>query len=161
MYFFGHRDCVTYGRIESDLAEAVENLIQNEDVDEFWLGTQGAFDACTLGVLTGLKKRYRHIRLCYVEAYRIPKSQETWYNDRFDDIIFLPELEKCRPKALLCKRNKTMVTSCDFLICYVRRKHGGAYTAMRHAEKNKKTVLNLAKHPIGMNDAPADTNQSD
>ncbi len=143
--FFGHRDCVTYGAIEQKLTEAVQTLIETEGVDEFWLGNMGAFDACALGVLTRLKENNRrlNIRICYVMAYPIPKKQENWYESRFDDIIALPELTKCPHKAAICQRNKIMATTCDYLICYVRRADGGAYQAMRLAQNAQKTVINL------------------
>lgn len=37
-----------------------------------------------------------------------------------------------------------MVDRADLIICYVENKSGGAYKAMRYAEKQGKRIINLA-----------------
>lgn len=54
--FFGHREL--YKNIESVLFQAIENLIVYENVDTFYVGNQGQFDALVHRVLKNLEKKY-------------------------------------------------------------------------------------------------------
>ena len=50
--FFGHRDCPKVS--ESKLREILTDLIENHNVDMFYVGHQGAFDSLVSGVLREL-----------------------------------------------------------------------------------------------------------
>jgi len=66
--FFGHRDCPE--SVKPALREVLIDLIENRDVDTFYVGRQGAFDAIVLSLLRELARAYPHINYAVVlESY--------------------------------------------------------------------------------------------
>ena len=57
--FFGHRDCPE--TIKPKLREVLVDLITNHDVDMFYVGHQGQFDAYVHSELKKLKQEYPQI----------------------------------------------------------------------------------------------------
>ena len=57
--FFGHRDCDD--KIEEFVYKCLENLICTDNVDTFYVGTQGNFDAIVYRVLKNLQKIYKKV----------------------------------------------------------------------------------------------------
>ena len=91
--FFGHRECPN--TIRSPLNEVLVDLITNRDVDMFYVGNQGRFDAIVRGVLRELKKEYPQINYAVVLAYMPGKQTE--YDDYSDTM--LPEgIESVHPR---------------------------------------------------------------
>ena len=62
--FFGHRDCPVSAK--SKLREVLVDLIENHDVDMFYVGRQGAFDSMVRSVLKELVLTYPNIRYAVV-----------------------------------------------------------------------------------------------
>ena len=46
-------------------------------------------------------------------------------------------------KAAITERNRWMVENCDLLIAHLVHERGGAWTAIRMAEKTKKTIVKI------------------
>ena len=91
--FFGHRECPD--SIKTQLREVLIDLITNYDVDMFYVGNQGRFDAIVRGVLRELKNEYPQISCAVVLAYMPGKQTE--YDDYSDTM--LPEgIETVRPR---------------------------------------------------------------
>ncbi|MBR2044391.1 MAG: hypothetical protein IJ946_08660 [Clostridia bacterium] len=63
----------------------------------------------------------------------------------YDEITLSERAALSHPKAALEERNREMVDRADLIICYVNREFGGAYKAMKYAEKRQKPIINLAK----------------
>ena len=100
--FFGHRDSPS--SIRGVLSAEIERLINEKDVNTFYVGTQGNFDRMAYSVLAELRKRYQHIKVYRVLAY-MPKLGDT---DTYDTIV--PEgIETTYPRYAIIKRNKWMV----------------------------------------------------
>ena len=83
--FFGHRECPE--SIKPQLKEVLIDLINNHNVDMFYVGNQGRFDAIVRSVLRELKKEYPQINYAVVLAY-IPGKQNEY--DNYSDTM-LPE----------------------------------------------------------------------
>ena len=66
-------------------------------------------------------------------------------NDKLYDYSLYPPIEKTPLKFAISKRNKWIVNEADLIIAYVSRNYGGAYSALKYAEKLKKKIINLAK----------------
>ena len=62
-----------------------------------------------------------------------------------DEIVIPDAIGKAHPKGAITLRNKWMVETCDLIICYIEREEGGAYTAVRYAERGKKEIINISK----------------
>jgi len=65
--FFGHRDCPD--TIYPRLRNCIEDLIVHHEVQCFYIGHQGRFDALALHALRELKKLYPELRYYVVLAY--------------------------------------------------------------------------------------------
>ena len=72
--FFGHRDCPS--SIKPKLREVLIDLIENHDVDMFYVGQQGAFDGIVRSVLKELVLVYPHIRYAVVLERFPPKQND-------------------------------------------------------------------------------------
>ena len=47
------------------------------------------------------------------------------------------------PKSAITLKNRWVVDFSDLVIVYVEKSKGGAYTAMKYAEKQNKKIINL------------------
>ena len=92
--FFGHRDI--YEDIEERLRTVLIKLIENKNVELFYVGNQGDFDYLVRKNLEVLKKDYPHINYVIVLAYMPNKKSKSFCEDV--DTIFPEGLEKVPPK---------------------------------------------------------------
>ncbi len=136
--FFGHRDCPE--TINPKLHSTIIDLIEHHDVDMFYVGNQGQFDAMVRSALKKLKQEYPHIDYAVVLAYMPGKPTE--YED-YSDTIFPEGLETVHPRYAISYRNTWMLTHSDYIITYVIRPCGGAVGFAKKAARLNKIVLNL------------------
>ena len=136
--FFGHRECPD--SIKPQLCEVLIDLITGHDVDMFYVGNQGRFDAIVRGVLRELKIEYPQINYAVVLAYMPGKQTE--YEDYFDTM--LPEgIESVHPRYAISWRNNWMLRQSDYVVTYITHSWGGAAQFAEKAKRQKKTVINL------------------
>ena len=136
--FFGHRECP--GAIKVRLRETLNDLITNHDVDMFYVGNQGRFDAIVRSILRELKKEYTQINYAVVLAYMPGKQTE--YDDYSDTM--LPEgMESVHPRYALVWRNNWMLRQSDYVVTYITHSWGGAAQFAEKAKRQKKIVINL------------------
>lgn len=81
--FFGHRDCPD--TIKPKLREVLTNLIIYHDVDMFYVGHQGQFDAFVRSTLRELKQEYPKINYAVVLAYM--PGKKTAYESYSDTML--------------------------------------------------------------------------
>ena len=136
--FFGHRDCGD--EIESDLYYCIEKLIAENNVDVFYVGTQGNFDKMVYGVLKELKIKYPFIKCNIVFAYLPDKN-----NDYELETIYPEGTESVPLRFAVDYRNKWMLNNSEYVVCYVKYNFGGANKFYKLSEKMKKHVINLNK----------------
>ncbi len=137
--FFGHRN-ITHD-IESVLNSVLVDLIENENVNLFYVGNSGVFDAMVQNKLKHLKSLYPHIKCFTVIAY-MPTKQNKTETDL--DTIYPDGLENTPPKFAINKRNKWMIDKSDYVVTYVKHTTGGAVKFKEFAEKEEKKVINIA-----------------
>ena len=136
--FFGHRECPD--SIKPKLRPVMIDLINNHDVDMFYVGNQGQFDAIVRGVLRELKKEYPQINYAVVLAYMPGKQTE--YDDYSDTM--LPEgIEAVHPRYAISWRNNWMLQQSDYVVTYITCSWGGAAQFVEKANRQKKSVINL------------------
>lgn len=136
--FFGHRECPD--SIKPKLKTVMIDLINNHDVDMFYVGNQGRFDAIVRNVLRELKNEYPQINYAVVLAY-MPEKQ-TEYDDYSDTM--LPEgIESVHPRYAISWRNKWMLRQSYYVVTYITHSWGGAYQFYQKANNAKKVVINL------------------
>lgn len=138
--FFGHREL--YENIDEILISHIKFSIEEMGVTEFYIGGYGQFDQRAKELVYGLKNEYHSIKLYLALAYM--PTKDTFIDDKYDGSVFLDGLESAYKRFAITKRNKLMVEESDVVICYVKRLHGGAYTASKYAYNKNKIVLNCS-----------------
>ena len=131
--------------IERHLEEVIRGLIA-QDVDEFWLCEQGAFDCLSRLVLKELKKEFDWINLCILPAYYPNNAKMDWIDDNGYELLYPDEVSKAPPQVAILRRNEYIAKNTDYIVCYVSRKSGGAYKAVEKARKYGKKIINLAEY---------------
>lgn len=138
--FFGHRDCPE--TIKPKLRSTIIDLIENHNVDMFYVGNQGLFDAMVRSTLKKLKQEYPHINYAVVLAYLPEKPSE--YED-YSDTIFPEGLETVHPRYAISRRNTWMLNHSNYVITYITHPYGGAAQFAKKASSIKKTVIALSR----------------
>ena len=137
--FLGHRNCPA--AVKPRLREVLIDLISNYDVNMFYVGHQGKFDAYVRGELKKLKQEYPHINYAVVLAYVPEKQAEYDYSD-----TMLPEgIEAVHPRFAISWRNNWMLKQSDYVVTYITHTWGGAYQYAEKARSQNKTVINCAE----------------
>lgn len=138
--FFGHRDCPD--EIKSKLRTILVALITDRNVNMFYVGNQGQFDAIVRSVLRELKEEYPQFNYSVVLAYM--PSEQTEYEDYSDTM--LPEgIESVHPRYAISWRNNWMLQQSDYVVTYITHSWGGAAKYAERAKRQQKTVINVGK----------------
>ncbi len=136
--FFGHR--IAADSLKPALRQAIIELIEKEEVFNFYVGAQGKFDLMAANVLKELSSQYP-IRYAVVLAY-FPdgKRKEAPPNH---PTLFPEGQEKAHPSYAIAKRNEWMIRQSTFAITHAEHpiKGAGKYKAM--AQKRGLTVISL------------------
>ena len=140
---FGHRNL--FCNIEAELQKILETLIVEKGVDIFYTGAMGEFDTMFGNSVRFLKKKYTNISIILVKPYFSNELNinKTYYTDYYDDIIIFEDSEKFHPKSAINYRNRWLVDKSAYIIGCIYHKCGGAYTALRYAEKQNKKIIML------------------
>ncbi len=134
--FFGHRDLPA--EILPLIKETLIDLIENKDVDLFYVGCNGNFDLSVQAVLSELSSVYP-IKY-YIVLSCLPQNEA-----RYSARTIMPEgIEKVPPRFAISFRNKWMIEQSDYAVVFVTHSWGGAAKFKEIAEKKGKTVINLA-----------------
>jgi len=132
--FFGHREL--YTDVGDLLRHTILDLVENKGVDEFFVGNQGQFDAMVQKVLAELTSQ--HFFRYYIVLAYMPSTQE--------EHTVLPDgIENVPKRFAIDWRNRWMLKRCEIVVAYVRHVGGGAAKFKKLAEKQHKTVINLAE----------------
>ena len=140
--FFGHRDCPS--SIEFKLREVLIDLIENHAVDTFYVGQQGSFDGIVRYVLKELVSIYPHIRYAIV-LERLPLQRDEYDTRDFSDTMLPEGIENVHPRFAISWRNKWMIKQSDYVVTYITHSWGGAAQFAEMAERQKKSIIRLAK----------------
>ncbi|MDE6725934.1 MAG: DUF1273 domain-containing protein [Ruminiclostridium sp.] len=148
--FSGHRilpkDC---GELKKSLTSEIKRLIESGVVN-FWAGGALGFDMLAEETVIELKKEYPDINLglilpCTKEDQTLKWTQKQ--KDRYDaifehtDRVKLVTFEYTRECML--ERNRHLVDSSQYLICYLRRNRGGTFYTVNYAEKQNTKIICL------------------
>ncbi len=137
--FIGHKDCSD--KIKIKLKEMIEELIVNEGVNNFYVGTHGKFDYYAYESLCDLELKY-DIKINVVLAYL--NSREKFYDNI--KTIFPYGLENTPKRYTIIKRNNYMIKKSQYMICYVNNSFSNAYKFLEIAEKNNLKIINIGEY---------------
>lgn len=145
--FAGHWE--VYSRnVESSIEFAIESILKKDNSFVFYSGDMGEFDKMCSAAVRTAKRRHPEldIKLMVVLPYMMAKinTDKDFYKNLYDDIIIPMELSDAHYKSAITKRNRWIIDRSDFLIAYVYRDFGGAYTTLKYANRMNKEIINLA-----------------
>ena len=145
--FFGHRELSHYSVVAEKLKPILKDLICNKEYVEFLIGRDGEFDQLVSSAVREAAEKYGCGNTSLVLVLPYERAE---YRDNMDNfLLYYNEVEICPDsanahfKAAIGIRNRAMIDRADLVICAVERESGGAYTAMKYAEKQGKRIINL------------------
>ena len=138
--FFGHHDCPV--SIKPKLRALLIRLIEEQGVDTFYVGNQGAFDRLVRSVLRQLTEEYAQIRYAVV-LERLPGKRDE--NEDCSDTVLPEGIENITPRYAIVWRNRWMLRQAEYVVTYITHPWGGAAQFAAQAEKQGKIVYN-AEH---------------
>ena len=137
--FFGHR--YVPQKIEPTLRSTLIDLIEHHEVDLFYVGNHGEFDAMVRRTLRELSARYP-IRYHVVLAY-MPEKQDEYRLTDYSDTILPEGIESVPKRFAITYRNKWMIEHSDFVVTYVvYESDSGAAQFKKLAERKGKKLSN-------------------
>lgn len=161
---FGHRKIAGKTQLKVDLTKIIENLIVNENVDTFLVGSKSEFDELCREVLCELKEKYPNIKRIYVRA------EYSDINDNYEKYLlqscehtYFPDRARKAGKAVYVQRNYEMIDNSDICVVYFkdnylpqRRKNSrqdlfdyqpksGTSIAYKYAAWKNRIIINLAE----------------
>ena len=136
--FFGHRD--TPSSVRPKLTDVIMDLIEERGVIDFYVGNQGSFDSLVLSVLKELAVSYPQIRYTVVLAY-LPDDKS---GIEETNTLYPEGLESVPKRFCIARRNDWLIRNSKYVICYVGHITGGAAQFMKKAQKQNRTVINIA-----------------
>lgn len=140
--FFGHSVFIATCQLKKKLFDILNNEAFDKSVD-FYLGGYGEFDSFAKSVCLEFQKINKKVKICFVTPY----VEQKYLKKRqgiYDEIIAPDNVEKFVKKFAIIKRNEWIVDKSDLIIAYVNCSVGGAYNAIKYANKTNKKVVNLA-----------------
>lgn len=137
--FFGHKD--TPKEIEPTLRSTLIDLIENKNVNMFYVGNNGNFDTMVRRQLENLSQTYP-ITYNVVLAYLPVKKSEY---DGFTNTLLPEGIETVPKRFAISYRNKWMTRQADTVVTYVTHTHGGAWQFKAMAERQGKMVIELSE----------------
>ena len=139
---FGHRQ--VFSNITEQLDKAVLDAAE-KGCEIFYTGAMGDFDDLFSSAVRKAKRCNPNIKLICVKPYMTQDINENgeYLYSLYDDIIIPTELTDVHYKAAITKRNQWIIQNSEMVIVYTVRNYGGAYKAMKYAQKNNKTIMDL------------------
>jgi len=137
--FFGHHN--TPETVRPILKKTICSLIENNQVDTFYIGHQGWFDAMVKQILCCLESQYPHVRFYTVLAYHPARTPFLTAGET----LYPFGLESIPPRYAILKCNEWMITHADYVVTYVEHAWGNAAKMQRMAERKQKYIIPLYK----------------
>lgn len=140
---FGHRGIEDLLKLDKMLAPVIRELIQTRPYVSFLIGRNGEFDEYAASVIKRLQKEHgkENNDITLVLPYSVADIE--YYENYYDSIIIPDDMHGVHPKAAITLRNKWMIEHSELVLLYVHSSRGGAYTAMRYAQKLNKKIVNI------------------
>ena len=140
---FGHREIDNVWQLNDRLVSIIKELIKTKPYISFLIGRDGEFDEYAASVIKHIQKEVgkENNEITLVLPYTVADIK--YYEKYYDSIIIPENLYGVHPKSAITLKNRWMIEQSDLVIIYIERKQGGAYTAMKYAEKLNKNIINL------------------
>ena len=140
---FGHRYIDHFREVEENLDVILDEISLQHPYMDFYVGNDGDFDRIATAVIRRLMDRRGKENFTINLVLPYPKANMDLLENQFDCVMIPPTLRCIHPKAAITERNRWMVENCDLLIAHVVHERGGAWMAVRMAEKLKRPVFRI------------------
>ena len=70
-------------------------------------------------------------------------TEGRYLKEKYDEILIPSEWAECHYKRSIVLRNRWMVDHSQYMIAYVGKNYGGAYTSMKYAQRQERRINNL------------------
>lgn len=140
---FGHREIDDLRRLEDLLYPILKELMDTDAYINFLIGRNGEFDEYVASMIKRAQKEVgrKNSDITLVLPYRVADLE--YYEKYYDDVLIPDSVHGAHPKSAITLKNRWMIEHSDLVLVYVERKKGGAYAAMKYAQKWNKRVFNL------------------
>ncbi len=144
--FAGHGE-IYDSSLDEKIIDAAIKLIEECNVNEFWVGNYGEFDRLSASVVRKLKKVYPHIRIVLVLPYLTKEINEHGkeFKENYDTLVMADIQPNTPARYRILKANEYMVNECGYVMAYVKHSWGGAAKTLAYAQKKQKRIINIAK----------------
>ena len=140
---FGHRDFNGHRILDEKLYPLLKDLIRTKPFVEIYIGRKGEFDLYAATVVKRVQNAMGKDNNEFICVLPYPEKDMEYYEKYYDNVMIPECIGKTHPKGAITKCNRWMVEQCDLFVCYIEREEGGAYTAMKYAQKLDKKIVNL------------------
>ena len=140
---FGHRKIENLFRLEEALVPVIKDLMLTKEYISFLIGRNGEFDEFAASVIKRLQKEVRKDNndMTLVLPYVVANLE---YYEKYYDSVLIPEImHDVYPKFAITLKNRWMIDRSDLVVVYSEHERGGAYTALKYAEKKNKRIIRL------------------
>lgn len=137
----GHRDLYRYNRLEEKLYSLFKALMLKKEFVEIYVGRNGDFDLIAATAVRRAQKAVGRENSAMILVFPAQMKNFSVYGCDYDNTV---AIEGLRGFYLIDKQNRWMVEQCDLLVCYAEHEKDGILTALKHAERLHKEVINLA-----------------
>lgn len=145
--FFGHRQIENAIVIESKLEKLIVSLLRENTYVEFLVGRDGEFDLLVASVIRRCKRQIRNDNSSLVWVMPYPKADfldnEENYRNYYDEIEVCANAQEHHYKSAFHVRNSEMIDRSNLIVCCIQHSSGGAWKAMKYAQKQGKDIVNL------------------
>lgn len=141
---FGHSDC--YKTDSNVLTEILEEILIKYSVENFLIGEFGNFDRTFFKSAHRLKTKYtNNVKLILVKPYFTQQllKDSDFYRKNFDEIIIPEESSNAHYKHAITVCNRWKIVKSDYVISGVYKSYGGAFEAVKYANKKCKRIIYL------------------
>ena len=145
--FLGHGNISNTKALSDKIRETIIANIKECDSVNFYCGGYGDFDNISALVCNQIKKEIP-AKVFFITPYITENQQKKTkllLESAIYDYVLYPPIEKTPLKFAIVKRNEWIIKEADLIICFVSRKYGGAYTALKYALRKGKRIINLAE----------------
>ncbi len=140
---FGHREIDDLRGLNDQLTPIIKELIQTKAYVAFLIGRNGEFDEYTASVIKHAQKEVGKENNSIILVLPYTVADLEYYEKYYDSIIIPDRVHGTHHKSAITLKNRWMIEQSDLVIVYVEHNKGGAYRAMKYAEKLNKKIINL------------------
>lgn len=145
--FIGHRKIKYSLDLEERLTKLIEDLIISFNVGVFLFGSRSQFNDLCYNVVTGLMKKYPHIKRIYVRAeYNYDDKTMSYMLDKYEQTYFPKQIINAGRYSYV-ERNQIMINQSEFCVFYYDKgyniSNSGTKISLDYAIKRNKKIFNV------------------